>query len=116
MRRRRFLLSLPACACVALAPRVAAAADEVTVGMLRLPAALFVGIDQGYFAAQGIDAKPAFFPSDDQLIAALSSGQIDAGTTSTAAALFNALALGVNATIVADSSAAAKDTPSGDSA
>jgi len=117
MKRRGFLaLSLPATACVALAPRAAAAADEVKVGMLRLPTALFVGIDQGYFAAQGIDAKPVFFRSGAELVTALSTGQIDVGTTSPGAALFNALALGVDATIVADYWASGKDSPSADSA
>lgn len=117
MRRRRFLaLSLPASASVALAPHAALAADQVQVGMLRLPTALFVGIDQGYFAAQGIDAKPVFFRSGAELVPALSTGQIDVGTTSPGAALFNALAIGVEATIVADYWASGKDSPSGDSA
>ena len=115
-RYRVLLLSLLALASVAFAPRAASAADEVKVGMLRLPTALFIGIDQGYFAAEGIDVKPVFFRSGAELVPALSTGQIDIATTSPGAALFNAMALGVNATIVADYWASGKDVPSGDSA
>jgi NitT/TauT family transport system substrate-binding protein len=92
------------------------AADEVKVGMLRLPTALFIGIDQGFFTAEGIDVKPVFFRSGAELVPALSTGQIDVATTSPGAALFNAMALGVNATIVADYWTSGKDVPSGDSA
>jgi ABC-type nitrate/sulfonate/bicarbonate transport system substrate-binding protein len=117
MNRNRFLaLNATALAGATLAPRAAAAADEVQIGMLRLPSALFAGIDQGYFAAEGIAVKPVFFNSDADLVPALSTGQIDIAMTSPGAALFNALALGVNATIVADSWASGKDVPAGDSA
>jgi NitT/TauT family transport system substrate-binding protein len=110
------LIAFLALALFASAMRGAMAADEVKVGMLRLPTALFIGIDQGYFAAEGLDVKPVFFKSGAELVPALSTGQIDVGTTSPGAALFNAMALGVNATIVADYWASGKDVPSGDSA
>ena len=84
--------------------------------MLRLPTALFVGIDQGYFSAENIDVKPVFFKSGAELVPALSTAQIDVATTSTDAELFNAMALGINATIVADYWVSGKDVPSGDSA
>jgi NitT/TauT family transport system substrate-binding protein len=118
VNRNRFLaLNASLVAGAAFVPRPAAAADEVKVGMLRLPTALFAGIDQGYFAAEGIDVKPVFFKSGAELVPSLSSGAIDVATTSPGAALFNALALGVNATIVADYWAGGgKDVPSGDAA
>jgi NitT/TauT family transport system substrate-binding protein len=100
----------------AFAAPAARAADDVNVGMLRLPTALFIGIDQGYFAAEGLNVKPVFFRSGAELVPALSTGQIDVATTSPGAALFNALAIGVNATIVADYWASGKDDPAGDSA
>ena len=80
----------------------AAAADEVKVGMLRLPTALFVGIEKGFFAEENIDVKPTFFRSGGELIPSLSTGQIDVASTSPGAALFNAMSSGVNAKIVAD--------------
>jgi len=114
MRTNRYGFLLLSAA--ALAPRAAAAADAVQVGMLRLPTALFIGIDQGYFSAAGIDVKPVFFRSGAELVPALATGQIDVATTSPGAALFNAMALGMNATIVADYWTSGKDAPSGDSA
>src|SRR5665213_2959257 len=116
IRRRAFALVFAALAFVVGSTRGASATDEVKVGMLRLPTALFIGIDQGYFAAEGIDVKPVFFRSGAELVPALSTGQIDVATTSPGAALFNAMALGVNATIVADYWTSNKDVPSGDSA
>jgi NitT/TauT family transport system substrate-binding protein len=117
MKRHRFVAQTAlGLAGAALAPRAALAADEVKVGMLRLPTALFVGIDQGYFSAENIDVKPVFFNSGAELVPALSTAQIDVATTSPGAALFNAMALGVNATIVADYWTSGKDVPSGDSA
>jgi NitT/TauT family transport system substrate-binding protein len=102
--------------CLTLSSRAAVAADTVKVGMLKLPTALFIGIDQGYFAAEGIDVEPVYFRSGSELVPALSTGQIDVATTSPGAALFNAMAIGVNATIVADHWASGKDDPAGDSA
>jgi len=117
MKRRRFVAqSAFALAGAALGPRAVLAADEVKVGMLRLPTALFIGIDQGYFSAEGIDVKPVFFNSSTELVPALATAQIDVATTSPDAELFNAMALGINATIVADYWASGKDVPSGDSA
>lgn len=113
--RALFLAVLMAVLVTAL-PHGASAAAEVKVGMLRLPTALFIGIDQGYFAAEGLDVKPVFFRSGAELVPALSTGQIDVATTSPGAALFNAMALGVNATIVADYWVSGKNVPSGDSA
>ena len=73
-------------------------------------------MDQGYFANEGIDVNPVFFRSEADVVSALSSNKVDVATISPGAALFNALALGVNATIVADYWASGKDVPAGDSA
>jgi NitT/TauT family transport system substrate-binding protein len=115
-RYRILLCTLLAAAVLACASQPARAADKVKVGMLRLPTALFVAIDQGYFTAEGLDVEPVFFRSGAELVPALATGQIDVATTSPGAALFNALAIGVNATIVADYWASGKDDPAGDSA
>jgi len=115
-RRRALALGAAGAAAAVFAPRVARAADTVRVGMLRLPTALFIGLDQGFFAAEGLDVQPVFFRSGAELVPALSTGQIDVATTSPGAALFNALAIGVNASIVADYWASGKDDPAGDSA
>jgi NitT/TauT family transport system substrate-binding protein len=117
MNRKRLLaLGAASAAAIAVAPRAAFAADSVKVGMLRLPTALLIGIDQGMFTAEGIAVEPVYFRSGAELVPALSTGQIDVAMTSPGAALFNAMSIGVNATIVADHWASGKDDPAGDSA
>ena len=117
MNRKRLLaLGALSAAGFAVAPRAAFAADAVKVGMLRLPTALLIGIDQGFFTAEGMNVEPVFFRSGAELVPALSTGQIDVAMTSPGAALFNAMAIGVDATIVADHWASGKDDPAGDSA
>lgn len=117
MNRRRLLaLSFPAAACVTLAPRTVLAADDVKIGMPRVPSALLVGIDQGYFAAQGIAAQAVFFATEAELVSALSAAQVDAGLASCDAALFSVLGPGVDLTMVADAWVPAKGSPAGDSA
>jgi NitT/TauT family transport system substrate-binding protein len=115
-RYRPLVLALLIGAFLVAASGAARAADKAKVGMLRLPTALLVAIDQGYFSAEGLDVEPVFFRSGAELVPALSTGQIDVATTSPGAALFNAMAIGVNATIVADYWASGKDDPAGDSA
>jgi NitT/TauT family transport system substrate-binding protein len=80
----------------------ASANDSVSIGMVRLPTVVFVAMDQGYFADEGLDVTPVFSQNGGELVPALSTGKIDVALASPGAALFNALALGVNAKIVAD--------------
>jgi NitT/TauT family transport system substrate-binding protein len=115
-RRRALALTSLAAAGAFIAPRPALAADHIKVGMLKLPTALFIGIDQGFFSGEGLEVEPVFFRSGAELVPALSTGQIDVATTSPGAALFNALAIGVNATIVADYWVSGKNEAAGDSA
>lgn len=94
--------------------RPAAAADVVKMGMLRVPQTTFVGIEKGFFAAEGIEIAPVFFQSGAELVPSLATGQIDVAAASAGAALFNAIAQGSRITIVADHWVAAKNSPSGD--
>jgi len=41
----------------------AAANDNVSIGMVRLPTAVFVAMDRGYFAAEGLNVTPVFSQS-----------------------------------------------------
>jgi NitT/TauT family transport system substrate-binding protein len=77
------------------------AADTVSVGMVRLPTPVFVGIDRGYFAAESLRVVPVFSQSGGELVPALSTERIDIALASPGAALFNALAFGIDAKIVA---------------
>jgi NitT/TauT family transport system substrate-binding protein len=92
----------------------ARAADKVKFGLLRVPQALFVGIEKGYFAEKGIEVEPVFFRSGAELVPSLSTGQIDLAATSPGAALYNALGAGVKAKIVADYYVPGPDQPGGD--
>ena len=89
-------------ALLALLRGVAAAADDVSIGMVRLPTAVFIALDQGYFAAEGLNVTPVFSQNGAEIVPALATGKIDVALASPGAALFNALALGVDAKIVAD--------------
>ena len=92
----------------------AKAADKLKFGMLRVPNVLFVGIEKGFFTAEGLEVAPVFFRSGAELVPSLSTGQIDIAATSPGAALYNAIAQGVNAVIVADYSVLDPGQPSGD--
>jgi NitT/TauT family transport system substrate-binding protein len=90
------------------------AADKVTMGMLQAANVTFVAKDKGFFAAEGIDFEHIFFRSGAALVPSLSTGQIDVAMTSPGAALYNAMAQGVNALIVASYSVADPGRPGGD--
>ena len=89
--------------CLALASGASAfAADSVKFGMLRVPNALFVGMDKGYFAKEGITVEPTYFRSGAEVASQLAAGHIDIGATTAGATLYNAMVRGVPAKIVAD--------------
>jgi NitT/TauT family transport system substrate-binding protein len=80
----------------------AAAVDDVSIGMVRLPTAVFIALDQGYFAAEGLNVTPVFSQNGAEIVPELATGKIDVALASPGASLFNALAIGVDARIVAD--------------
>lgn len=80
----------------------ALADDKVKFGMLRVPNALLIGIEKGYFADEGIDVEPVFLRSGAEVASQLASGNIDIGATTAGATLYNAMARGVPVKIVAD--------------
>lgn len=112
--RNRFAAAAVALAVVSAGAAPAVAADKVKFGMLRIPQALFVGMEKGFFAANGIEVEPVFFRSGAELVPSLSTGQIDLAATSPGAALYNALGSGVKAKIVADYYVPSPTQPGGD--
>ena len=89
--------------CLALASGASAfAADSVKFGMLRVPNALFVGMEKGYFAKEGITVEPTYFRSGAEVASQLAAGHVDIGATTAGATLYNAMVRGVPAKIVAD--------------
>jgi len=115
MITRRFISTMIAglAACV-LTATPGVAADKVKFGMLRVPQVLLVGIDKGFFKQEGIDVEPVFFRSGAELVPSLSTGQIDIAATAAGAALYNAMARGVKAILVADYWVPGPHQPGGD--
>lgn len=87
--------------CLAAACAAARAADDISIGMVRLPTPVFVALDQGFFAAEGLNVTPVFSQNGAEIVPELATGKIDVALASPGASLFNALAIGVDAKIVA---------------
>jgi NitT/TauT family transport system substrate-binding protein len=86
------------------APAKPAALQKVRYGELLLfsDAGVYIGMEQGYFAEQGIEVDPTTFDSAANMVAPLATNQLEVGGGATSAGLFNALRSGVNVRIVAD--------------
>jgi len=69
----------------------ASAADHIKIGALKSTnvAAVYVAIDKGYFAKEGLDPELVPFQSAQPISVAATNGAIDFGTTSTSAGLFS---------------------------
>lgn len=80
------------------------AATKVKVGVLRLSstAPIFIGMEKGFFEAQGIQVEPVWFKAAAPIAVAMASGDIDVGATGLTAALYNSIAQGMKITVVAD--------------
>lgn len=74
----------------------------VRVGILRVPGPLQVAVARGYFEEEGLDVEIEILASGSDLLPLLASGQLDVGLSSPGAALFNAIASGVDLRLVAD--------------
>jgi NitT/TauT family transport system substrate-binding protein len=74
------------------------------VGVLRLAnsAPVFIGIDKGYFAAEGIRIEPLWFKAAQPIAVATATGDVDVGASGLTAGLYNAIAQGMRIAIVAD--------------
>ncbi|MCP4578744.1 MAG: ABC transporter substrate-binding protein [Deltaproteobacteria bacterium] len=80
------------------------AAEKLRVGALRLTssAPLFIAVEKGYFAHEGLDVELKFMKSAQPVAMALAAGDVDVGATGLTAGLYNAAANGLKVSIVAD--------------
>jgi NitT/TauT family transport system substrate-binding protein len=105
----------PAAAPAAQAPTAAVAAAPTAVAPLSPPVAVRVGLphlladvgffvaqDRGYFAEEGLDVEFLNTPSLNQVIPAVSTGEMDVASGGIGSALFNAVARGLPMKMVAD--------------
>ena len=86
------------------APGAAKGRQKVRYGDLRLlsDGGVYIGMQEGYYAEQGIDVELVSFDSAANMVAPLGTGQLEAGGGALSAGLFNAFGRGVKLLIVAD--------------
>ena len=65
-------------------------------------APIFIAVEEGYFAEQGIEVEMVKFKSSSDALPALAHGHLDVVAGSIAASFFNAVARGLNIKVVAD--------------
>jgi NitT/TauT family transport system substrate-binding protein len=86
------------------APGATKGLQKVRYGDLRLlsDGGVYIGMQEGYYADQGIEVELVSFDSAANMVAPLGTGQIEAGGGALSAGLFNAVGRGVKLLIVAD--------------
>ncbi|HEY7203611.1 MAG TPA: ABC transporter substrate-binding protein [Methylomirabilota bacterium] len=74
------------------------------VGVLKLTssAPIFIGVEKGFFRAEGIEPELVYFQAAAPIATALAAGQLDVGATGLTAALYNIVLGGEKLWIVAD--------------
>lgn len=77
---------------------------KVSLGMLRLTssAPLFIAMDKGFFAEEGIEIEPQWFDAAHPIAVSTASSKVDVGATGITASLYNMAANGQKLGIIAD--------------
>ncbi len=70
---------------------------------------IYVALDHGYFAAEGIDPDLQMFASSAEQVPLLATGKLDVGAGASNAAFYNAVAQGIKIPLVADKGQLLKD-------
>jgi NitT/TauT family transport system substrate-binding protein len=65
-------------------------------------AGVYIGLERGYFAEEGIDLETLFMDSGGRMVPSLAAGQLDAGGGAVSSALINALSRDVPIKLIAD--------------
>lgn len=76
----------------------------VKLGILKLSnsAPIFIGMDKGFFEAEGVKIEPVWFKAAQPIAVATATGDIDVGATGLTAGLYNSIAQGMKIVVVAD--------------
>jgi NitT/TauT family transport system substrate-binding protein len=91
----------PTASAAAATPAALTTVTVATVGSVS-DSGIFIGMDRGYFAAQGIQVELAQTQGGGQVIPSLSTGQLDVAGATTAAGFFNAWNRDIPIRVVAD--------------
>src|SRR5712692_6629753 len=78
--------------------------EKVKLGLLMInaDAGIFLALERGYFKEQGVSVEPIYFSSSaGPQMAALTTGELDAGSGSIGPGIYNAVAGGVGLKVVA---------------
>ena len=77
---------------------------KVSLGMLRLTssAPLFIAMDKGFFAEEGIEIEPQWFDAAHPIAVSTASSKVEVGATGITDRLYNMAANGQKLGIVAD--------------
>lgn len=104
MKRKQVLTTLLGFLLLLIPMNASFALTTVKVGLLKLSssATVFIGMDKGFFEAEGIRVEPVWFKSAQPIAVALASGDIDVGATGLTAGLYNSVAQGMKIMVVAD--------------
>lgn len=93
LQRRNFLaraLGLAGLTALGFAPALAHA-EHVKVGILKTPPSglVFIALDKGYFAAEGLDVELSYFEAGQPIALATAAGSVDFGANGPSAAFYN---------------------------
>ncbi len=104
MKKKRILSGLLICLFTLILPVSTWALTTVKVGVLRLSstAPIFIGVDKGFFEAEGINVEPIWFKAAQPIAVATATGDVDVGATGLTAGLYNSIGEGMKIAVVAD--------------
>lgn len=94
---RRTALTAAIASVVAGTIGCAAAAEDITLGALRLTShsPTYIALERGYFADEGLDVELSFFESSAAMAVGVAGGDLDYGVTSISGGLMNLAQKGV---------------------
>lgn len=80
--------------------------EPATIKVVTLPfitfAPYYIGVEEGHFERYGIEVELVEFTAQEEILPALSSGQVDVSSGLVSAGMFNAIARGSDIRVVAD--------------